>query len=130
MDAVLYVVDLSRVTASYRDALGLTVVDIREGSTDLRCGGSTLHLVGVPPSVAEDIVIAVPPVRREEAPIKLVVPVDDLAAARQRAAEHGGVVDGPAYEWAWKSSVRVDAVDPEGNVVQLVSRRPSRTPLM
>lgn len=122
MDAVLYVVDLARTVAFYRDALGLTVSDSHDGATDLDCAGSTLHLIRVPPSVAAEIVIAEPPVRREATPIKLIVPVDDLAAARQRVAEHGGAVDGPDREWTWESRVRVDAVDPEGNVVQLTAR--------
>ncbi len=60
--------------------------------------------------------------RREETPIKLIVPVDDLPAARRRIAEHGGAVDSPDREWTWESTVRVDAVDPEGNVLQLAVR--------
>ncbi len=115
---MLYVVDLARMTAFYRDALGLTVSGSHDGATDLDCAGATFHLVQVPPSVAAEIVIAEPPVRRAETPIKLIVPVDDLAAAR-RTAEHGGAVGGPDREWTWKGTVRVDAVDPEGNVLQL-----------
>ena len=122
MDAVLYVVDLARMVAFYRDALGMTVSGSHDGATDLDCAGATLHLIRVPPSVAAEIVIADPPGRREETPIKLVVPVDDLAAARQRVAEHGGAADGPDREWTWERRVRVDALDPEGNVVQLATR--------
>jgi predicted enzyme related to lactoylglutathione lyase len=122
VDAVLYVVDLARMTAFYRDGIGLTASSSTDGATELECAGATLHLVQVAPSVAAEIVIAEPPVRREETPIKLIVPADDLPAARRRIAEHGGAVDGPDREWTWKGTVRVDAVDPEGNVLQLAVR--------
>ena len=119
---MLYVVDITRMTAFYRDGLGLTASGSTDGATDLDCAGATLHLVRVPPSVAAEIVIAEPPVRREETPIKLIVPVDDLPAARRRIAAHGGAVDGPDREWTWKGTIHVDAVDPEGNVLQLTVR--------
>lgn len=119
---MLYVVDLARMAAFYRDALGLAVSASHDDATDLDCAGATLHLVRVPPSVAAEIVIAEPPVRREETPIKLIVPVDDLPAARRRIAEHGGAVDSPDREWTWKGTIHVDAVDPEGNVLQLAVR--------
>ncbi len=123
MDAVLYVVDLTRMVAFYRDGLQLTESACHEGGADLDVAGSTLHLVVVPAQVADDIVITEPPARREDTPIKLVVSVDDLVAARRRIAEHGGTVDEVDREWEWKNTVRVDAVDPEGNVVQLAARR-------
>jgi len=122
VDAVLYVVDLARMAAFYRDGLGLNLSGSHDAATELDCAGATLHLVQVPPSVAAEIVITEPPARREETPIKLIVPVDDLAAARRRIAEHGGAVDSPDREWTWESTVRVDAVDPEGNVLQLAAR--------
>ncbi|WP_059018044.1 VOC family protein [Mycobacterium sp. M26] len=123
MDAVLYVVDLARMVAFYRDGLRLAELSRHDGGAELRCGACTLHLVTVPESVAAEIVITDPPVRREETPIKLIVPVENLAEARRRAEEHGGVVDGPDHEWVWADSWRVDAVDPEGNVVQLAAPR-------
>ena len=123
MDAVLYVVDLPRMVAFYRDGLGLTLSRGDDSGADLAVTGSTLHLLRVPAAVAAEIVIADPPVRREETPIKLVVPVDDLAGARRRIVEHGGVVDAPDREWTWADTIRVDAVDPEGNVVQVAARQ-------
>lgn len=123
MDAVLYVVDLARMVAFYRDGLQLHESASHEGGADLDAAGSHLHLVVVPAQVAADIVLTDPPARREDTAIKLVVSVDDLAAARRRIAEHGGTVDGVDREWEWENTVRVDAVDPEGNVVQLAARR-------
>ncbi|WP_328358336.1 VOC family protein [Mycobacterium sp. NBC_00419] len=123
MDAVLYVVDLPRMVAFYHHALGLTLSRSDDRGADVAVAGSTLHLLRVPAEVAAEIVIADPPVRREETPIKLVVPVDDLADARRRIVEHGGVVDPPDFEWTWANTIRVDAVDPEGNVVQVAARQ-------
>lgn len=121
MDAVLYVVDLARMTAYYRDALGLDLTGVQDGAADLDCGGATLHLVQVPQHIAAGIEIASPPERREETPIKLVIAVDDLASARSRATALGGSVEPAEREWSWNGTTRVDAVDPEGNVVQLAA---------
>lgn len=123
MDAVLYVVDLERMCAFYRDGLGLEVVGEHDGGADLACAGSVLHLVRVPPAVAADIVIDDPAVRREENPVKLLVTVSDLAQVRARVPRLGGAVDGADREWAWEGHVNVDSVDPEGNVVQLRAQR-------
>jgi len=118
---VLYVVDLDRMTAFYRDALGLEAAGGHDGGADLRCAGSVLHLVQVPPAVAAGIVIGSPAERREDTPIKLLLPVNDVAATARRAAAGGGQVDEDAQPWEWQGTLRLDVVDPEGNVVQLVA---------
>ena len=64
-----------------------------------------------------------PPVRREETPIKLVLPVRDLGGARTAAAALGGVVDGPEREWEFQGHRVVDGHDPEGNVFQVRAPR-------
>ncbi len=120
MDAVLYVVDLDRMTAFYRDALGLEPAGSHDGGADLLCAGSVLHLVQVPAAVAATIEIALPAERREETPIKLLLPVADVAVSARRAAAGGGQVDEDAQPWEWQGTLRLDVVDPEGNVVQLV----------
>jgi catechol 2,3-dioxygenase-like lactoylglutathione lyase family enzyme len=107
------------MTAFYRDGLGLEAVDEHDGGAELDCAGSSLNLVRVPEVVAAEIVIADPPVRREDVPLKLVVPIAGLADVRDRIVALGGSVDPVDREWTWQGVVNVDAVDPEGNVVQL-----------
>lgn len=92
--AIVFVVDLPRMVAFYRDEIGLAVIAEEDGWVEL--DGVALH--AIPPAIAARITIASPPVAREDTAIKLVFARDGLDAAR-------------------------DIVDPEGNVLQLVPAR-------
>jgi catechol 2,3-dioxygenase-like lactoylglutathione lyase family enzyme len=113
--AVLFVKDLDRMAAFYQAALGLLPVPggSSPGWLELDAGGTSLGLHAVPPEVAASLVIADPPVPREETPIKLVFEVPDLEVACQRLRAAGAVVGAPT---PWRSC---DALDPEGNVFQV-----------
>lgn len=122
--AVLYALDVARATRFYTAVVGMECVGDEETFAVLVSDVLELAVVRIPDEIAATIAIADPPVRREETPIKLVLEVTSIAAARAVAAAHGGSVDPATEEWQWGDDVVCDAVDPEGNVVQL--REPGR----
>jgi predicted enzyme related to lactoylglutathione lyase len=115
--AMLYVSDLARMVAFYRDGAGLTVLPERssEGWVEFDAGGVRFALHAIPAHIAADITISDPAEAREETPIKLIFEVADLDAARARLALHGAQLMTVS---AWGSC---DGLDPEGNVFQLVA---------
>jgi predicted enzyme related to lactoylglutathione lyase len=107
---LVFVKDLPRLHAFYRDALGLATLDESDGIARLDAGGVVLVLHAIPPEYAAGITIASPPVPRSDTPIKLIFATDDVAAARQRVVAHGGQLRDR------------DETDPEGNVFRLAPR--------
>ncbi len=87
-------------------------------------GSSTLQLaiVQVPASIAATIHIADPPVRRTQAPVKLVFDVESISAARGAVLNLRGGIDPTQSEWIFQGHRVCDGHDPEGNVVQLQQR--------
>lgn len=119
LSAVLYAKDLDRVCRFYAAVLGVDP-PARDGShVVLRAGGVQLVVLAVPEPLAREIVVSDPPARRTETPIKLVLPVDSIARARDLAGPLGGVVGSPRHEWAFEDDRVCDGHDPEGNVFQL-----------
>jgi predicted enzyme related to lactoylglutathione lyase len=117
--AVLYAKDLSRAVEFYSAVADLDVRTIQVGFAVLGTAPSELVIVRIPDHIAGSIDIEAPPVRREDTPIKLVFAVDDLAAARTRAADLGGGVDSAEREWEFEGWAVCDGHDPEGNVFAL-----------
>ncbi len=117
--AILFVKDMPRMTDFYRDALAMRITSgsLDEGWVELDAGGSGLALHAIPPEIARAIEISDPPAARSDVPLKLVFETDDVAAARNRLAQHGAVTREPR---SWGAC---DCVDPEGNVFQIVARR-------
>ena len=70
--------------------------------------------------IANEIQIETPPVRREDASIKLSFPVDALERTRHLASERGGAIDDRT--WDFNGHRYADGYDPEGNVVQFHER--------
>jgi predicted enzyme related to lactoylglutathione lyase len=118
--AVVYVVDLDRMRAFYEGGLGLSVAEEGEGYCTLTGAGWTLSLVVVPTDLAASIQLGSPPARRTQSPIKLGFAVASVDALVRTLAELGGSVDPPSTAWAHAGVVHRDAVDPEGNVVDLL----------
>lgn len=116
--AMLYVSDLARMVAFYRDGAGLTALPNRlgDGWVEFDAGGARFALHAIPPHIAAGIAIDDPAKAREETPIKLIFEVADLDAARTQLARHGAQLM-PVSAWG-----ACDGVDPEGNVFQLVAR--------
>jgi predicted enzyme related to lactoylglutathione lyase len=113
--AILFVKDLPRMTAFYRDMLGFTVTSGSAGWIEFDAGPVALALHAIPAALAAGIVIETPPRVREQAPVKLSFAVPDVAAERARLSA-AGVVMREARSWG------CDGVDPEGNVFQLIAR--------
>ncbi|MFN8633184.1 MAG: VOC family protein [Chloroflexota bacterium] len=113
---IIFAKDLQRMTAFYRDGVGLRFVP--ECSTDrwseLDAGGARLALHAIPPHIAQSIEIATPPKPRSSTTIKLVFEAPDLEAARAHLIAHGAVMSEPR---SWGAC---DGLDPEGNVFQIV----------
>ncbi len=63
--------------------------------------------------------IADPPVRREDAAIKLMFPVPSIGDARALAARLGGELNPPDREWQFGAYRVCDGHDSEGNVFQV-----------
>ena len=113
--AILFVKDLPRMTAFYRDVLGFTVTSGSAGWIEFDAGPVALALHAIPAAIAAGIVIETPARVREQAPVKLSLAVADVAAERTRLVA-AGVVMREVRSWG------CDGVDPEGNVFQLIAR--------
>jgi predicted enzyme related to lactoylglutathione lyase len=118
--AVVYVNDLNRMEAFYRACFRMDMIDGAADYCVIESELTTLSLVTVPEHVAANLVLSVPPVRREGVPIKLVFTVPSIDAIRPLVAELGGVLDPPETRWEFRGTLHCDGVDPEGNVLQLV----------
>ena len=104
----------------YERCLGLRVRDAAGDYAVLESDAWRLSLVVVPPSVAATIQLSVPPRRREQTPIKLAFRVPRIDELRSPVAALGGQVDPSSSEWDFLGFRRCDAIDPEGNVIQLL----------
>jgi catechol 2,3-dioxygenase-like lactoylglutathione lyase family enzyme len=113
---MIFAKDLDRMTAFYRDGIGLRFIAERsnESWAEFEAGGAGLALHAIPAQIAESIEISVPPKARTTTPIKLVFEAADLEAARAHLTAHGAVMSEPS---TWGSC---DGLDPEGNVFQIV----------
>lgn len=98
---LLYVKNLTEMTAFYRDALGLPVVGVSPGWVELDAGGVRLGLHEIPAAIAAEIEAGP---AREETPFKLIFTAD----AAQLAARGVALIERP-----WGGA---DGVDPEGNI--------------
>lgn len=114
---LVYARDLARVAAFYRDVLTLAIQHADEDHQVLVSVDVEVTVHAIPEVIAATIEIASPPEARESTAIKPYFVVESLAAAREAAHRLGGAVfeeewDGPGYRAR-------NAIDPEGNVLQL-----------
>jgi predicted enzyme related to lactoylglutathione lyase len=117
--AAVYARDLDRMAAFYEHALGLDRVDEEEGYVLFEGGALQLVLVRMNAQLAAEITITDPPQRREDTPIKLVLPVHNIAAVRERVPAYGGMLNPPEREWRFQGDSVCDGHDSEGNVFQV-----------
>jgi predicted enzyme related to lactoylglutathione lyase len=117
--AVLYAKDLDRLVGFYSAVVGIEPPPIEKGFAVLGSSPSQFVIVRVPQRIAETIEIATPAEPREDTPLKLVFSVEDIAHARDRAAELGGAMNPAGREWEFEGAKVCDGHDPEGNVFQL-----------
>ena len=119
---VIFAKNKKRVSAFYRETLGLTAT-VEEPSHDVLCGsGVELVIHAIPRKYATDIVISKPPKVREDTAIKPAFYVADLEVVRAAAEKTGGFVKPRDQAWDIRGCVVLDGHDPEGNVVQFKQR--------
>ena len=108
---MIFVKDLPRMAAFYRDTLGLKAIEETrmENWVEFDTGAARFALHAIPAQIAAQIEIASPPRPRETNPVKLSFEVADVDSERQRL-EALGV---PIVQRPWGA---YDGVDPEGNI--------------
>jgi predicted enzyme related to lactoylglutathione lyase len=115
--ALLYALDLAKVSAFYREVLGMQL--LHEAPTHHVIENADLQLVlhAIPAAIAAGIQISSPPEPREEAPLKLFLTVSSFAEAERCILRlGGGTVPG---EWPGPGFRIRHFFDPEGNTFQL-----------
>jgi len=118
---VIYAKDIERLGRFYSELADLPIVQRERDFAVLESPACQLVVVAMPADIARGIVIAAPPVRRENTAIKPCFAVTELAAARQAADRLGGGLDDMKREWVFRGYRVCDGYDPEGNVFQLRS---------
>lgn len=117
--AVLYAKQPEKVAAFYQHVASMRVCHADSQFIELRSSSFQLVVLQIPKRIADTIVIASPPVRREEGAIKLVLFIQSIADARVASEKFGGLLNGPEREWLFQGHRVCDGQDPEGNVFQL-----------
>lgn len=116
---VLFVVDVPRVSAFYRELASMTLLHQDDSHVGLATHGLELvvhQLRGKPPVTTDTLGR---PALREDSYWKLALPVASIAAARTTAAMLGGGLKSPEQEWEARGFRACDGYDPEGNVIQV-----------
>jgi catechol 2,3-dioxygenase-like lactoylglutathione lyase family enzyme len=113
--AMIFVKDVERMTAFYRDGLELAPLPgaSSPGWIVLDAGGCRLALHAIAAEIARGIRVTTPPEPRSETALKLVFATRDLESDCQRLLALGATLAqrrGPGL---------CDLLDPEGNVFQL-----------
>lgn len=113
---VLFVADVPRLAAFYRTLADMAL--LHEDADHAVLGVTGFELVihalrGAPAGAAGAIEV------REDAYVKLCLPVASLASARTRASALGGALRPSVEEWTARGFRACDGHDPEGNVFQV-----------
>jgi catechol 2,3-dioxygenase-like lactoylglutathione lyase family enzyme len=112
--AMLFVKDLSRMTAFYSDVLGLRPIEETrvDNWVEFRGDHGQFSLHAIPPAMAAGIQIESPPRAREQGATKLTFEVQDVDATMGKIEAMGL----PLLRRPWGGT---ECVDPEGNVFAL-----------
>ncbi len=118
--ALIFVKNLDLMASFYGGTLGLESIDDSrtESWAEFNAGKIRIILHAIPPHVAANIEITLPPRTREENPIKLIFEVDDLDAEMKRLHSEGVTI----VKRPWGAC---DFVDPEGNIFQILGVKSS-----
>lgn len=117
---ILFVKDMDRMTAFYRDVIGLApAAGAAEGFTPLDGEGCQLALHAIPAEYATGIELKVPPEPRTSTPMKVCFYSDNPLAVRDALLERGVVMREPSQ---FGDLVLCDGLDPEGNIFQFSNR--------
>jgi catechol 2,3-dioxygenase-like lactoylglutathione lyase family enzyme len=112
--------DLDRTYAFYAGCFALSLAERQDDFVVLRSDDWDLTLVAIPDEIMRLNPLGDPPPRREHMPVKLGFSVTSIASTRPLLARWGGRSDDPSQEWDFQDTRRCDAIDPEGNVIQLI----------
>lgn len=112
---VIFVKNLARVARFYEQVAAMSEVHSAAGHVALESEYLQLVIHTIPHSVE----ISDPPKIRENAAIKLCLPVASITKSREAARTLGGMVGPEADEWEALGFRACDGYDPEGNVIQV-----------
>ena len=124
--AVIYAKDPKRVAAFYEHVAGMRECHADDHYVELESNSFQLVVLQIPRHIADTIVIASPPDRREDRAVKLVLFVQSIERARAAAASYGGLLNASEREWQFQGATVCDGHDPEGNVFQLRQQQHAR----
>ncbi|MEP7013464.1 MAG: hypothetical protein ABJC13_24340 [Acidobacteriota bacterium] len=119
---VVFAKNKKRVSAFYRQTLGLRVIEEQPSHDLLHGDGVEIVIHAIPNKIAAEIQIAKPPVARKDMPLKPTFYVQDLEAVRAAAQATGGFLKPAEGAWSIRGATVLDSWDPEGNVVQFKQR--------
>jgi hypothetical protein len=88
--AVLFTINLKSLAAFYERVVGMKVLMTAEDHIRLEAGSFRLTVHAIPERYAKNITITTPPQIRESSAVKLAFRVEDIARAREIAAQFGG----------------------------------------
>jgi predicted enzyme related to lactoylglutathione lyase len=115
---VVFCADVRLMTAFYREVGAMALLHEEDSHAILEIEGLqvVVHgLAGEPPVVHGDGELPI----RSNSYVKVCLPVASIAAARTRAAAHGGAIQPQKHEWEARGFRACDGHDPEGNVIQV-----------
>jgi predicted enzyme related to lactoylglutathione lyase len=116
---VIFAKEIERIADFYRIVLGLSEIHSAKDHVVLDREGFQLVIHGIPKEIAATIKITVPPLVREDIPIKMCSPVENIQASRESADALGGQISPKNNEWQARGFRACDSFDPEGNVFQV-----------
>jgi predicted enzyme related to lactoylglutathione lyase len=116
--AVVFSKDVRKMADFYIHLFGMESVESGEAHEVLAVPGFELVIHGIPTAIAKSIEICNPPLLREDSPIKICLPVANLAEARKIAEQFGGYLGPKEKQWEARGFRACDGYDPEGNIVQ------------
>ncbi len=119
---VIFSKNKKRVSAFYRQTLGLVATEEAPSHDVLQGNGIELVIHAIPKKFSSEIRITKPPQVREDTPFKPAFLVDDLEAVRSAAQATGGNLKPAEMAWHIRGNIVLDGWDPEGNVVQFKQR--------
>lgn len=115
---VVFAKNKKRISAFYRQTLGLAAVEEASSHDLLQGPGMEIVIHAIPRQYAAGIKITRPPRVRDETPFKPAFVVPDLEAVRRAARATGGLLKPREFAWQIRGATVLDGWDPEGNVVQ------------
>ncbi|MCB0833582.1 MAG: glyoxalase/bleomycin resistance/dioxygenase family protein [Bacteroidetes bacterium] len=113
----IYAKELKNIARFYGSVAGMSNIHETDEIIVLQSPDIQLIVHQIPEKIAADIVIRIPPERREDTALKFFFTVHSIADVRSMAAQLGGRVFNES--WQGPGFVVCNAMDPEGNVFHI-----------